>query len=35
MKEFSYKAKDKKGRSIGGKIMSGNRNEALTILKSR
>jgi len=35
MKEFSYKAKDKKGRSISGKIVSGNRNEALTILKSR
>jgi type IV pilus assembly protein PilC len=35
MKEFSYKAKDKKGRSINGKIQAGNRNEALTVLKSR
>ena len=35
MKEFSYKAKDKKGRSISGSIKAGNRNDALTTLKAR
>ena len=35
MKEFSYKAKDKQGRSISGTIKAGNRNDALTILKAR
>jgi len=35
MKEFSYKAKDKQGRSISGSIKAGNRNDALTTLKAR
>jgi type IV pilus assembly protein PilC len=35
MKEFSYKAKDKKGRSTSGSIKAGNRNDALTTLKAR
>ena len=35
MKEFSYKAKDKQGRSISGRLKAGNRNDALTTLKAR
>lgn len=35
MKDYSYKAKDKLGRSIDGKIKAGNRNDALSTLKAR